>query len=270
MSFFSKLFGSKPQCPLIGKSFFSGKQMVITGDDFHNPKEQKDEVHLEFKETSVLITYVNIAKKKLLNWEFEKKEHEGYYYFDDEGCQWILSPTHVTHSQWRNEITTIFILGDPENRSKITIEESAMKGRIMLLQMSGMNVSDQIESYHFCSNCKKTSIGLAAIDNKYGNNLPKLALKFKECPNEIIGEEKNCPYCGKSKTILVKLIFQRTSPRNNFDVHYYFQYETPFSEYAVEIISVTLEGKMMRFSQKERERFLGFLNLRYKRLHLAC
>lgn len=256
MSLFSKLFKSQKKSPIIGRSYLSRKQIIFKGGDLNNHSEEEEDVHLDFRESHVQIKFPRSGKIRSVRWKFEREENSSQVFIDEEHNQWILAKTHVTYTEMLSEITTVFVFGDPDNKSKIKIEESAIQGRVQLMQIMGMEISDQIQSYHFCPKCRKFSIGLTVVNDSTGNNLPIFAQKLRNNPHEVIGMERDCE-CG-TPTTLIKLIYQRTSPRNNFDIHYYFQYGTEYSEYAVEIISVTPQGKLMRFSASDRERYLGF------------
>jgi hypothetical protein len=253
MSIFSNLFGLKD--PLFGKQFVSKKQLSFSGESTE-PKPSGQEVHLVIDVDFIRLIYPATGKSKRIRWKLIEKALNSHTFMDEQFSQWIVSPTHITLTQRDGHIIA-FVLGDPDNRFKISIEDSVTNGRLQLMKMLGMNIGDQIQSFHYCPDCRKTSVELAAIDDSMGNNLPAVAKILKNEPSRLIGQESLCK-CGKVKTILTKLVYSRTSPRNNFDVHYYFQYNTSVSEYAVEIISLSMDGKLGRFSEADRQKFLGF------------
>ena len=120
MSFFSSLFGSKD--PLFGKQFVSKKQLSF-GDDSPEPKPSGQEIHLVIDEDSITLKYPSTGKSQRIRWKLTEKATNSHTFMDEKYSQWIVSPTHITLTQSDGH-TIAFMLGDPDNRSKITIEVS--------------------------------------------------------------------------------------------------------------------------------------------------
>jgi|AntAceMinimDraft_9_1070365.scaffolds.fasta_scaffold10151_4 hypothetical protein len=252
MSIFSNRINKKN--PLFGKSYLSKKQIVMENN---NEFEQTEEFHLEFMEDYVLIKNITEGYQNKLKWKFEERDSSSQTFIDQNYSQWIISSTHVTYTSTSQDLHITFILGDSKNKSKIQIENGIIETRVNMMKYGGMNINDVITAFHYCPSCKNNVISIVSVDNQYGNDLLKFAKTLRDEPQRIVGNEKKCK-CGKSYTVLTKLIYQRTSQSNNFDVHYYFQYNSAVSQFAVEIISVNESRKVLRFSENDRKRFIGF------------
>ncbi len=140
-------------------------------------------------------------------------------------------------------------------QTTMKIESSVTDARYEMMKILGMSMSEQIQTFHICPICKRQVSSLIGFDER--PDIRQIAEILKNSPSRIVGEDELCE-CKMAKAILVKLVYSATLPSKNWDMHCYFEYDTPISKYEVYIITLDQNKQLGKISDNDRRNLLGF------------
>ncbi len=84
----------------------SDKEIILDG---WNRQNVCDELKIEFRKDFVLIGNLKTGKTKQLMWRFIYKEECTHTFTDENYGQWLISPNHITYTDFENGNNTSFV-----------------------------------------------------------------------------------------------------------------------------------------------------------------
>ena len=133
-----------------------------------------------------------------------------------------------------------------------------------MIEMFGIkDTLDLIDAEYICPNCREVSHSIVAVAVEYGNDESFMLENLKNNPIRFLKKEPtcNCQDCNLAKLILYQVIYCRTNPSSNEDLHQYIRYNTQFNKTGAALVVVNLDQKKIEcVSQNKQEKVVRFVS----------